>query len=46
MFDNKRLTYNPTNRPLFPNASDQEHSVNLLDFYLMVLNGEQLRYNE
>jgi hypothetical protein len=44
MFDNKRLGYNPTNRPLFPNASDQESdSVNY--YHDILSNGFKWRTN-
>ena len=44
MFDNKRDGFNPTNRPLFPNAADQESdSVNY--YYDILSNGFKWRTN-
>jgi hypothetical protein len=44
MFDNKRDGFNPTNRPLFPNASDQES--NSVNYYHDILsNGFKWRTN-
>tara|TARA_B110000305_G_scaffold122282_1_gene136974 strand:- start:2690 stop:3730 length:1041 start_codon:yes stop_codon:yes gene_type:complete len=44
MFDNKRDGFNPTNRPLFPNASDQESdSVNY--YHDILSNGFKWRTN-